>query len=322
MPDSTFTGTRPVYRLYGVAVESALRLTSVPPWPDCDVAPAVRISFGTPDFFARKAADLRADCEDWIRHAVLADGSLYIRVNEVFEAVIAPDGRDVVCAPLGEVDERTFEANLANFALSTSLTLQGEECLHATVVEIGGRAIGLLGPSGSGKSTLSAFLLARGAGLVTDDMLRVTFADDGLALAHPGPRRLKLFDDSAARLLPDAARDGSFNRLSSKRMFEPGGASSRVLQPVPLSALFWLGEPQPAMGESEVATRRLAGIEPVKVLTGSTMNRRHVAADRLVRQLRFAERLARALPIYALRYRRDYDLLDRVATAIDGAMGA
>jgi hypothetical protein len=317
MPDSTFNETRCVYRLYGLAVESALRLTSAEPWPDEGVTPAVRIAFGTPEVFARKAAGLREDCEDWIRHVVLADGSVYIRVNEVFEAIVAPYGRDVVCAPLGEVDERTFEANLANFALSASLTLQGEECLHATVVAVGGRAVGLLGPSGSGKSTLSAFLLAHGAALVTDDMLRVTLADDGAILAHPGPHRLKLFDDSAARLLPDASRDGSFNRLSSKRMFEPGGACGRVVAPVPLAALFWLGEPEPPVAEGEVAIRRLSGIEPVKVLTASTMNRRYVAADRLVRQLRFAERLARALPIHALRYRRDYEVLDRVARAMD-----
>jgi hypothetical protein len=321
MPDSTFNQTRHLYRLYGLAVESALRLTSAEAWPEEDGAPTVRIACGAPEVFERKAAGLREDCGDWIRYAVLGDGSLYIRVIVVFEAIIASHGRDVVCAPLGEVDERTFEANLANFALSASLTLQGEECLHATVVAIGGRAVGLLGPSGSGKSTLSAFLLAWGAGLVTDDMLRVTFADGGAILAHSGPHRLKLFDDSAAQLLPAAAQDGSFNRLSSKRMFEPGGVS-RVGTALPLSALFWLGDPEPPPGEDEVAIRRLAGIEPVKVLTGSTMNRRYVAADRLERQFRFAERLARAVPIHALRYRRDYGLLERVAAAIDRTIGA
>ncbi len=173
MPDSTFNSTRHLYRLYGLAVESEPRLISAQPWPDGDAAPVVRITFGTADFFEQKAGGLRQDCEDWIRHVVLADGSIYIRVNEVFEAVMTADGRDVVCAPLGDVDERTFEANLTNFAFSTSLTLQGEECLHATVVAVGDRAVGLLGPSGSGKSTLSAFLLARGVTLVTDDMLRV-----------------------------------------------------------------------------------------------------------------------------------------------------
>jgi hypothetical protein len=105
-------------------------------------------------------------------------------------------------------------------------------------------------------------------------------------------------------------------------MFESGSPAGPVLGPVPLGALFWLGEREPRPGTTEVAIRRLTGIEPVKVLTASTMNRRHVAADRLVRQLRFAERLARALPIHALGYRRDYGLLDRVAAAIDRTIGA
>ena len=83
-----------------------------------------------------------------------------------------------------------------------------------------GEIFGFLGPSGAGKSTLAAFLLTEGATLVTDDMLRVTFAE-GEVMAYPGPHRLKLFEETALRFLPNAASDGSFNRLSRKIMVEP-----------------------------------------------------------------------------------------------------
>jgi hypothetical protein len=71
-----------------------------------------------------------------------------MRVDEVFETIVSASGRRAVCLRLGDADERSFEANLLNFVLSTSLTLRGEEPLHATVVDLGGRVAGLLGPSG------------------------------------------------------------------------------------------------------------------------------------------------------------------------------
>jgi hypothetical protein len=308
MPDSGSRGTRHRYLIYGVTVESELALSSVEPWSGPGAAD-VSILSGTPAYFKQSAEGLRQDGEDSIHYTILGDDRLYIRISQVLEAIVEADGRRVVAARLADADHRTFEANLTNFALSASLTLRGEECLHATVVEIGGRAVGLLGPSGAGKSTFAAFLLTKGATLVTDDMLRVTFVE-GKVMAHPGPHRLKLFEEEARRFLPNAARDGNFNRLSRKIMVEP---SSRRGTALPLSALFWLGGDEPGDGASDVSVRRLAGIELVKVLTQSTMARRYETPERLKRQLRFAERLARVTPIYALDYRRAYELLEKAA---------
>jgi hypothetical protein len=320
MPDSMPDKVCHKYCLYGLVVESEPRLTSVKTCHD-GRPPAITIVAAGDEFFERRAAGLRQDCEEWIRHTVLADGSVYMRVNDVFEAIVAAGGRRVASAKLGAVDDRTFEANLVNFALSASLTLQGEECLHATVVALNDGAVGLLGPSGSGKSTLSAFLLAQGASLITDDMLRATFVGNDV-VAHPGPRRLKLFEDSAQRLLSDAAKEGSFNRLSRKMMYEP--RETRETNPTghSLAALFWVGEEGSPASDPQVSVRRLAGIEPVKILTGSTMNTRYTVPERLERQLRFAERMARAVPIFALKYPRDYAVLDEVAEAMHQAISA
>jgi hypothetical protein len=315
MPDSGSSLTHHKYRIYGVTVDSEFALSSVEP---CANAQPTDISIvsGTQDYFQQNAAGLRQDGEDSIRYTILADHSVYIRIDHVLEAIVAADGRRVTAGRLEDADDRTYEANLANFALSASLTLQGEECLHATVVEIDGRAVGLLGPGGAGKSTLAAFLLTEGATLVTDDMLRVTFAE-GDVMAYPGPYRLKLFEETALRFLPGAARDGAFNRLSCKIMVEPTPQRVAGSPPwraaLPMSALFWLGNDEPSDGEHDVSVRRLAGIEKVKVLTQSTMARRYMAPERLKRQLRFAERMARIMPIYALDYRRDYALIEKVA---------
>jgi hypothetical protein len=132
---------------------------------------------------------------------------------------------------------------------------------------------------------------------------------------------LKVFHDTALRLLPGAAPDGSFNRFSEKVMVRPSAAVPARRAPVPLTALFWLDGPEPPP-LSNVATRRLAGNDLVKVLAGCTMNRRYFASDRLVRQLSFVEQMGRTLPVYSLDYGRDYALLARVADEIRRRLGA
>ena len=54
----------------------------------------------------------------------------------------------------------------------------------------------------------------------------------------------------------------------------------------------------------------------LQTLTSSAMNKRYYAPDRLMRQFRFAERVAHTLPVYALNYARRYPLLDRVGEEI------
>jgi hypothetical protein len=315
MPDSAPAAARYRYRVYDLIVESEVRLTSVETCDDDRAPVSIGLSCRPAAYFEQRAPGLREDSDEWIRHTILADGSAYLRVNDVFEAIISADGRSVVCARLGTVDDRTFEANLANFALSASLTLQGEECLHATVVAFGGRAVGLLGSSGAGKSTLAAFLLGRGAELVTDDMLRLRFSDRSVD-AYPGPYRLKLFDEAATRFLPDAAGDGEFNALSGKVMVRPGGMPVVPRLPRPLSCLLWLGEEPSSSADNDVTVRTLLGVEKARVLIASAMDIRYFAPDRLVRQLKFAERVGRALPLHALVYPRRFSAFERVVEQI------
>ena len=85
-------------------------------------------------------------------------------------------------------------------------------------------------------------------------------------------------------------------------------------------ALFWLGDPPGQPRSDDVSATRLAGTELIRVLTASTGNSRNHARDRLARQLKFAERVARSIPVYALCYARRYALLDRVLEQIRQVM--
>jgi hypothetical protein len=299
--------------VYGIVVESEFRLKSIDEIAGGGAAAAVRIVLGSPQYFQARTRGLTTDPGDWLGHAVLPGGDVYMKLDDVFETIVSADGRDVVCTKLADVDDSSFEANLLNFVLSTSLLLQGEEPLHSTVVELDGRAVGLLGPSGAGKSTLAAFLIGQGAKLVTDDMLRVTFAD-GQAFAHAGANRLKLFDEPAGRFLPGAVGEGHWNAMSGKIMVRPHAPIARRHMPVPIAALFWLDDE--TVAPAEVTSTRLSGGDLVRAVTASAMNIRYFAPDRLKRQLRFAEQVARTVPVYALNYARDYPALERVADEI------
>lgn len=294
--------------VYGLAIDSDFPLASVgaasssPGGLRLRLVPAAQLA-------ERVGVAAAADPDDWIEHIVLADGSVYMKLDGIFETIVSADGNDVACARLGDVDQRTFEANLLNFVLSAALTLRGEEPLHATALERDGRAFALLGPSGAGKSTLAAFLVSRGARLVTDDMLRLTFSN-GRAVAHHGPLRLKLFDEQARLLLPEAVAAGHFNRLSGKLMVEPHGETAERALPRPVAAMFWLGDPPPA--EGGVRSTRLGGTALARVLLSSAMDIRYHAADRLARQMRFAGRVAEMVPVHALSYPRRHELLGGV----------
>jgi ABC-type uncharacterized transport system YnjBCD ATPase subunit len=289
--------------VYGLAIESDFPLASV--GDGSSSSEGLRLRLVPSAELRRRVGELKADPADWIEHIVLGDGSVYMKLDGIFETIVSADGGDVACARLGDADQRTFEANLLNFVLSAALTLRGEEPLHATVLERDGRAFALLGPSGAGKSTLAAFLISRGARLVTDDMLRLTFSG-GRAVAHHGPHRLKLFDDQARLLLPDSVAAGHFNGLSGKLMVEPREDSTDRARPRPLAAMFWLGDPpQP----DEVGSARLAGTALARALLSSAMNIRYHAPDRLARQMRFVARVAETVPVHALAYPRRHELL-------------
>ncbi len=309
------------YRVYGLVIESELRLTSVEEVTDGDGEPAVTLGFAPPGYFRTLAPGRATDPHDWVHHAVLDDGSVYMKADGAFETLISADGRTVTCGSLGDIDQRSFEANLLNFVMSASLTLQGEETLHSTVLDIGGRAVGLLGLSGAGKSTLAAFLISRGADLITDDMLRVKFADGSL-LAYAGPYRLKLLDEPGIGFLPGAVADGYFNSLSGKVMVQPRAAVPHRPEPTPLAALFHLGHPDDQPAVQKVSHTRLGGVELARVIISSTMDTRYARPDRLTRQIEFAARVAEVLPVYELRYPRSVEAMDDVAAEIRRTIGA
>jgi hypothetical protein len=296
--------------VYGITLVSELRLALPELAEEVSKNVAVELRVVDPDSF-RPLVVQPDDPGEWIQHTILPDGALYMRWENWVEFLVSPDGRVVLCGDVGIEALESVEAYLVNFAVSAALLLQGEEPLHATVVEIGGCVVGLIGPSGAGKSTLAAHLISQGADLVTDDMLRVTFEGNS-ALAHPGPHRLKLFEEPAERYLPSAICRGRFNPLSNKLIFQLDDCKAAKAARS-LSAIFSLGL---GHDDSTPTVTRLTGSDLFRAIASSTMNSRFNSTARLHRQFIFTERLARLVPIYRLTYSRHYHTLKIVTDRI------
>jgi hypothetical protein len=121
------------------------------------------------------------------------------------------------------------------------LRLRGRTCLHASVVEIGGGALLVVGPAGSGKSTTAAALVQRGLPLVADDIALLR-EEGGQFLVEPTSPQLRLWPDVVTALF---GKPEILPRLVpnwDKRALTLGDRSHLFrTSPLPVAAVYLLG---------------------------------------------------------------------------------
>jgi hypothetical protein len=79
------------------------------------------------------------------------------------------------------------------------LRLRKVTCLHAGVVAVDGKALGIIGPKGAGKSTMVAVLARHGQAVLTDDIAPLTEVEGRFVVA-PGYPSLRLWPNTIAAL--------------------------------------------------------------------------------------------------------------------------
>jgi hypothetical protein len=301
------------YGVYGIELASSIPL----PLPDCIGAPLARfaLSLAAPDVFAEGAAAARLVSPDsWCELSHLADGGVYVRWEGLGEFVVSADGARICCAKTPGAHDESFQVYLLGQALSYALVKAGFEPIHGTVLVHEGRAIALLGDSGYGKSTLAACMLSAGARLLTDDLLVAQPLDNGY-LVHPGPTRIKLMPDSAARFLPGAAEGVPMNPLTTKKIIRLG---DDVVEngPAPLAGVYVLPPPLQDARRRRIHLRPMSAREAFVALVANTFNTQLKDPGRLGRQHNQTAALARAVPTVELAYPRGIQHVEALAQAI------
>ncbi|HET8918082.1 MAG TPA: hypothetical protein VFN27_00200 [Xanthobacteraceae bacterium] len=149
--------------------------------------------------------------------------------------------------------------------------------LHASAVEVNGKAVAFCGPSGAGKSTLAAVLSQRGYRLITDDVCAITLPVGETPIVHPDGRQLKLWAQAIEKLELEDARGQRVRSRLEKFYVEPRDAATEAL---PLGAVYALDEARPP------AT---AGIEQPNVVDCALLFRNHAYRPLLVARLQQKE---------------------------------
>ncbi|MHB1069002.1 MAG: hypothetical protein ACYC1W_03950 [Gemmatimonadaceae bacterium] len=123
--------------------------------------------------------------------------------------------------------------------LGFTLRLRGVLAFHASAVLIDGRAVVLAGPSGSGKSTTAAAFVRAGVPVLADDVVAVRVVD-GVTLAYPSYRLLRLWDESERILFGTSGQLPLLTPTWDKRALPLGGDHPFHETPAPLGDLFLL----------------------------------------------------------------------------------
>ena len=110
--------------------------------------------------------------------------------------------------------------------------------LHGSVIAIDGKAYAIVGDSGAGKSTLASAFLKRGFGLLTDDVIAVSFSEDGIPFVTPSYPQQKLWSESLDHF---GMESSNYQPLIDREdKFAIPVVSQFVEEPLPLAGIFEL----------------------------------------------------------------------------------
>ncbi len=233
------------------------------------------------------------------------------------EFAISRDGKTIAWHPCERSLPEVARVDVLGRVLSVALHASGTLPLHGSAVQFDTGVATFIAPKRHGKSTLAAALVRAGARLVTDDTLAV---DPGPpAMAHSGIHSMRLYSDSAERLIEARLRsslgtDGKYvidNRAAEEVMF----GSQRLAAIYVLESVIAAPIPRPA-----VRTLLAPSAAVVPILTHSKIGGLLGRTEAHV-LFGLAARLAATVPVYRLEVVRDLSRIDDVAEIISGWHG-
>lgn len=218
------------YAMSGLVVASDIAMPGMIEVVDHTGDADVRIMRGT---VANDLADAQDTGPNWQR----AGERFLLRVPGIIRFEMT-GGHSMVWQLEGQTDPADAAIFVCGSGFGLLMQQRGHCVLHASAVEIDGRAILLSGPSGAGKSTLAAGLVKLGHRLIADDQVNLTVGGLDLMVCPDG-RAMRLWQQAIDRLDLGHGKGQAIRTNIAKYHVEP---REQVTQPVPFGGLYILQE--------------------------------------------------------------------------------
>ena len=313
-----------IYRAYGLTLEASQPLPGLMP-----------ASANTPvDIWVDLNGELQAlstDVENLpsgIDRVEKADGTyLHIwfrgdgRYGQVNFEMDSEGGQIRATWPRSRIEDVT--TLLLGQVLGCALRLRGTLCLHACVVEIDRQAIAIVGETGAGKSTTAAALAERGCSILSDDIAALKDCA-GHFLVQPGYPRLRLWPESINALYDSEVDLARIFRSSEKRFIDLSDNSSEIKsktawrfqsEPLPLAAIYILGERQPGLAAAKIEPIPPA-MAVMKLMEQRSVSHLKLDADKQGREFAGFSRVAMTVPMRRVTRRDSLEALPQLCDAI------
>jgi hypothetical protein len=206
---------------------------------------------------------------------------------------------------------KDIPAVLQGPGIAPSLHLRGVPLLHGCVVDIGGRAVVVMGAPGAGKSTAAAALVRAGCPLVSDDVAAMSVGNDDI-LVQAGYPQLRLFADSATAAGWDPLRlSRAFDTpLLADKLYVQLDAGHFRADALPVHAIYML-QPRRAGSGNPIVTMVDRG-EAWRILAGNIYAFRFLDAERRFRCVRDCAVIAARVPVRLVQAADDLGALPRL----------
>jgi hypothetical protein len=177
------------YTAYGLAIRSAIPLSEFT--AASSAQPEVIVTYGHRGAWV-------AEMQGAARAIEIREGEARFWFPDV-GAFIVRDGSQIIAIPEDGVEPELLRLYIQGMMMATILHQRGFCVLHASVIEIDGGAIALMGHIGAGKSSLAGALYVRGHRVVADDNAAVN-TTGRVPIVAPGYPYVKLFPAIASLL--------------------------------------------------------------------------------------------------------------------------
>ena len=246
-------------------------------------------------------SDKRVHPKGWYQKAKI-DGISYCLslggIKERLDVEIAPDGKQIwinwVNLPIAEVT-----AMLIGCIIGTALRLQGKLCLHSSVIKVDNCAIAIIGAKGAGKSTTAAAFAKQGYPILADDIAVVTDCGNSF-LVQPGYPRLRLWKSAVNQLYGDEKGLSRVFSQTDKHFLELNQDKASAWgfhnQPLPLAAIYVLGERQQFLAAPSIETI-IPQLGVMELITHRYPQSLQLERDMFFRELAILGRLAQIVPM-------------------------